>query len=164
MFVTFNTLSDDARIWIYQADRELTSTEQQLVLNKGKEFVEQWGAHGQPLTASVEVIKGYFVVISVEDYLQLPSGCSIDESVAFMHTLGTQLKVDFFDRTKVPLWIDESVQQVPLMEIKRKIKDGKIHEETLLFNTLIQKKGGLSNWIVSLKNSWLGGYLPQPAG
>ncbi|TDI67670.1 MAG: hypothetical protein E2O88_07585 [Bacteroidetes bacterium] len=161
MFVTFDTLSDEAKIWIYQAERELTSDEQQLILDMGKDFMDQWGSHGQPLTASIEVIKGYFVVISVDGYLQMPSGCSIDESVAFIRRLGEQLKVNFFDRTKVPLWINGSVQVVPLMELKQDIKDGKVHEDTQLFNTLIQKKSGLSNWVVSLKNSWLGGYLPQ---
>lgn len=163
MFVTFNTLSDEARIWIYQAERELTSDEQLLILEKGKEFLDQWAAHGQPLTASLEVLKGYFVVISVEDQVQLPSGCSIDESVAFMQGLGKQLRVDFFDRTKVPLWIDDSVQVVPLIELKQKIKNGEVDSETMLFNTMIQKKGGLSNWIVLLKDSWLGRYLPQTA-
>ncbi len=161
MYVTFNTLPDDAKIWIYQAGRELTSDEQQLILSMGKVFMGQWGAHGQPLTASIDVVKGYFVVISVDGSLQLPSGCSIDESVAFMRRLGEQLKINFFDRTKVPLWINSSVQVVPMMEIKQNIKDGKVHQETQLFNTLIQKKGGLSNWIVPLKNSWLAGYLPQ---
>jgi len=162
MFVTFDTLTDEAKIWIYQAERKLTSDEQQLVLDMGKEFMDQWGAHAQPLTASIEVIKGYFVVISVDGYLQMPSGCSIDESVAFIRRLGELLKVNFFDRTKVPLWMNGSVQMVPLMEMKQNIKDGKVHEDTQLFNTLIQKKGGLSNWVVSLKNSWLARYLPQP--
>jgi len=161
MFVTFNTLSDEARIWIYQAERELSSDEHQLVLSMGKEFMDRWGAHGQPLTASIEVLNGYFVVVSVDDYLQLPSGCSIDESVAFMRGLGNQLKIDFFDRTKVALWINDSVQVVPMKQMKQNIKDGKVHEEALLFDTLIEKKSGLSNWIIPLKNSWLGRYLPQ---
>ena len=161
MFVTFNTLSDEARIWIYQAERELSSDEHQLVLSMGKEFMDRWGAHGQPLTASIDVLNDYFVVVSVDDYLQLPSGCSIDESVAFVRGLGKQLKVDFFDRTKVALWIDDSVQVVPMIQMKQNIKDGKVPEEALLFDTLIEKKSGLSNWIIPLKNSWLGRYLPQ---
>ena len=123
MLVTFDTLSDEAKIWIYQAERELTSDEQQLILAMGKEFMDQWASHGQPLTASIDVIKGYFVVISVDGYLQIPSGCSIDESVAFIRKLGELLKVNFFDRTKVPLWMNGSVQMVPLMEMKQNIKD-----------------------------------------
>ncbi len=164
MFVSFNTLPDEARVWIYQASRALSSEEQQLILSTGKIFMDQWEAHGQPLTASIDVLEGYFVIISVDKYHQLPTGCSIDESVAFMRSLGEQLKVDFFGRSKVAIWANDSVQLVSIAEIKQNIKNGKVQEETKLFDTLVQKKAGLKNWILPLKDSWLGRYLPQTTG
>jgi hypothetical protein len=161
MFVTFDTLPDEARIWVYQSHRALTKTEQDIVLKTGQQFLDQWATHGQTLIGSIKVIEGYFVVIAVDDR-QLPSGCSIDASVALMRDLGSKLKVDFFGRTNVPLWVDQSVQVVPMQDLKEQIKRGIVSDDTLLFNTLIQDKGGLASWIVSIKNSWLARYLPQP--
>lgn len=161
MFVPFNVISNDARVWIYQASRKLTSEEYQTVISKGRQFIDNWGAHGQPLTASIEVLLDRFVIVSVDDYLQLPSGCSIDASVGFIRSLGEELQINFFDRSLVPLWKDETILMVPLTELKNQIKDGKIDADTTLINTLVQKKSELMNWFIPIKKSWLGRYLPQ---
>lgn len=161
MFVTFESISDDARIWIYQSNRKLTSEEVQLIHRTGREFLDQWETHGQPLRASMKVLDSYFLVVAVDGYQQLPSGCSIDASVAFIRELCSYLKVDFFDRTQVALWMDEKVMMVPITTLKQNLKDGSINEETLLVDTLVQKKSGLLNWLVPLRNSWLARYLPQ---
>lgn len=161
MIITFDKLPEESRIWIYQAERELTTKEQQIVLNVGKQFIDQWATHGEPLTAAIRILNGYFVVIGVDDRL-LPSGCSIDASIALMRDLGNRLQLDFFGRTNVPLMMGDEIVLVPLTELKHQIKNREISEDTLLVNTLIQNKQGLTKWIVPLKKSWLSRYLPQP--
>ena len=161
MFVPFNTISNDARVWIYQASRKLTSEESQNIVTKGRQFIDNWGTHGQPLTASIVVLEDYFLILSVDDYLQLPSGCSIDSSVGFIRSIGEELQIDFFDRSIVPLWKEGSIFLVPLTELKKEMKEGKIDADTTLVNTLVQKKGELMNWLIPIKSSWLGRYLPQ---
>lgn len=161
MFVSFDTLPDESRIWIYQAERKLSTEEQQQITALGQSFIGQWASHGQPISASLTILRDYFIVIGVDDR-QLPSGCSIDASVGFIQELGNRLKLDFFNRTRVPLWKNESVNSVPLAELKNQIKNGEISDKSLLINTLVQTKGELLNWIVPIKESWLGRYLPQP--
>lgn len=162
MFVPFDTLPDEARIWVYQAERPLTSEEENFVLSNGKKFMDQWVSHGHPLTASIKVIERSFVLIAVDDR-QLPSGCSIDASVGLLRSLGSKLKVDFFSRTNIPLWINQSVKLFALGDLKKKIKKGEVSEDTLMFNTLVQKKKELAGWIIPLKESWLARYLPETA-
>ncbi len=161
MFVSFNTLADESRIWIYQAERELNQVEQEQIRKLGREFIGQWASHGQPLQASLEILLDRFLVIAVDDR-QLPSGCSIDASVAFVREIGERLQLDFFNRTKVPLMDNQSVTVLPLTELKDQIKKGEVSEEYLLINTLVSTKGDLTNWIVPIKESWLNRYLPQP--
>ena len=160
MVVAFESLPDESRIWIYQAERELTPEEQGQITALGQDFLGQWATHGQPLHASLAILKNYFLVIGVDDR-QLPSGCSIDASVGFVREVGNRLQLDFFNRTRVPLLINDAVKTVPLNEVKDQIKHGAVSEDTLLVNTLVQQKGDLSRWIVSLKESWLGRYFPQ---
>lgn len=161
MFVPFSTISNDARVWIYQASRKITPEEYQSIVTKGRQFIDNWGTHGQPLTASIEVLEDYFLIISVDDYLQLPSGCSIDASVSFIRSIGEELQINFFDRSLVPLWKNESIVMVPLTELKQQMKEGKIDSDTTLMNTLVEKKSELANWLIPIKSSWLGRYLPQ---
>jgi hypothetical protein len=163
MFVEFDTLPGEARIWIYQAERALTSGEQDVVLATGRHFIDQWASHGAPLTASIKIFKAYFVVIGVDDRM-LPSGCSIDASAEFMRELGSKLNLDFFGRTNIPVFSQDQITLVPLSEIKHQVKNGQISQDTMLVNTLVQNKRGLEDWIVPLKSSWLSRYLPQPHG
>lgn len=163
MFVEFDKLPDEARIWVYQAERALTSDEQEVILATGRRFIDQWASHGTPLTASLKIFNGYFVVIGVDDRM-LPSGCSIDASVDFMRGLGSELSLDFFGRTNIPVFSQEQITMVPLAEIKHQVKNGQISQETMLINTLVQNKRGLEDWVVPLRSSWLSRYLPQPHG
>ena len=163
MFVEFNALPEESRVWVYQAERLLTNAEQQVVLHNARDFIDQWASHGEPITASVKIFNEYFVVIAVDDRM-LPSGCSIDASVGLMRGLGSKLNLDFFGRTNVPVFKQDQISMVPLTEIKHQIKNGQISQETRLVNTLVQNKRELKDWVIPLKSSWLSRYLPQAHG
>ena len=161
MFVPFNELPDESRLWIYQAARKLSDEEQQIIIQHSKAFIDQWTTHGQPLLGSCQVRDGFFIILAVDDR-QLPSGCSIDASVGLIRKLGEILRMDLFDRTQVPLWVEEKVITTPLKELKEGMKQGDIAPDTLLINTLVSQKEGLNDWMVPIRDSWLKRYLPQP--
>lgn len=52
MYIPFEQLSDQARIWIYQANRSLTLQEQEAVLQASKTLVATWTSHERPLQGS----------------------------------------------------------------------------------------------------------------
>ena len=167
MFIPFEELPEDARVWIYQANCPLTDEEQSHVLQQGRLFAEQWVAHGQPLHASVAVLYQHFVVIAVDEQHQLPTGCSIDSSVGFVRSVTNALQtkgssIDFFDRTLVALWRNDSVALIPLAQAKRQIADGQIPPDTLMFNNLVATKAELSErWQLPVRDAWLARYLPK---
>lgn len=167
MFIPFKELPEKARVWIYQANRPLTDEEQSHVLQQGRLFAEQWVAHGQPLHASVTVLCQHFVVIAVDEQHQLPTGCSIDGSVGFVRSLANALQakgrpVNFFDRTLIAFWTNDSVALVPLAQAKRQIADGQIPPDTLMFNNLAATKSELTErWQLPVRNAWLARYLPK---
>ena len=163
MFTTFDELTDQARIWIYQSDRQISSQEQHDILQQGQSFLSSWEAHGQPLKASLKIFHDHFLVLAVEDEVHLPTGCSIDQSVAFVKHLEAQLSLNFFNRQKVSLWQHNSVMLKELTELKEQIKAGQLDGETRIFNNLVATKGALEQWIVPIKSSWLARYLPQTA-
>src|ERR1041385_5906330 len=101
MYVKFNELPENSRIWIYQASRKLSPTEKQLAEAALQEFCESWVAHQQPLKTSFSIEHDQFIILATDEDYHLPSGCSIDSSVRALKALGSQLGGDLFDRTKI---------------------------------------------------------------
>jgi len=160
MYVNFHELPEQARIWIYQAERALDTKEQALILEAGKNFLEQWVTHGESLVGSLQIVDDYFLVVGVDDR-QLPSGCSIDASVAFVRSLGEHLNVDFFGRTNILLNTRGTLSSLPLADLKGKLRAGEIDPQTRVYNTLAAKAGELKTWLQPIQNSWLARFLPE---
>ena len=76
--VDFDQLPDDARLWIFPAERPLSESEQAQLLAVVDPFIDQWGAHAVPLTAGREMRYDRFLFVAVDQRQAGPSGCSID--------------------------------------------------------------------------------------
>ena len=81
------------RIWIYQADRELTAADKARILNKLELFTAEWKAHGRPLAAKAEVRYDRFIILMVDDAIAPPTGCSIDKSVYLLKEIEKELTI-----------------------------------------------------------------------
>ncbi|MEM9856321.1 MAG: hypothetical protein AAF843_03135 [Bacteroidota bacterium] len=160
MYIPFDDMSPQSRVWIYQSNRELSSEEQLTVGRLVQSFLDQWAAHNQALKSSFSFFYGHFLVISVDESFHQASGCSIDASVHLLKQIEEQLDISFFDRTKVAFLKDEAVFLEPISEIKSNIVEGKISDQTLTFNNLVQYKEELTtDWIVPAAESWLKRYF-----
>jgi hypothetical protein len=76
--VDFDQLPDDARLWIFPAERSLSEAEQAQLSTAVDRFIGQWGAHDVPLTAGRELRYDRFLFVAVDQRTAGPSGCSID--------------------------------------------------------------------------------------
>ena len=93
MFIDFEELPKTARVWVYQADRNLTTPEVINLTEKIQNFIAQWQAHQQALKGSVKIAHQRFIVIAVDEAFHTPSGCSIDASVHFLQALEKEFQV-----------------------------------------------------------------------
>jgi hypothetical protein len=164
MFVPFENLAGESRIWIYQSSRSLSPAEQEKAGVILETFCDQWLAHGNPLMSSYKIDHGQFLMLSVDERWSGVSGCSIDGSVKVLKGLQEQLGVDFFDRTKAAFLVENEVKIIALREIKEALSAGILSPSTLTFNTLVVTKDQLKmDWIQSLQKTWLAKYLPKTA-
>ena len=160
MLVSFDEISEKARLWVYQANRKLMSGEVELLDRELEEFVKQWAAHGSDLEASHTVMHDQFVVIAVDEAANMATGCSIDSSVHKMQELSQKLGVDFFDRTKIAFILNDEIFLESLSNLKTKVDEGIIKEETPVFNNLVKNKKELkTSWIIPAKESWMSRYF-----
>ncbi len=152
----WDTLPDNARIWIYQADRELTDAELDRCIQQLDGFMGQWNTHGTQLAAGYRIEYNQFIMLAVNESHQYASGCSIDSSVKQLRELGRDFEVDFFNRLII-VYKDKSnnIQQQAMIDFEQLLKSGELSPETIVFNNLIQTKGELTtNWETSVENSW----------
>lgn len=162
MFVPFNELSDRARVWVYQMNRQISPSEKEEMASIMESFCVQWQAHGAPLQASFDIAHHQFLILAVDENAGGASGCSIDGSVRLLKDVGAQMNVDFFDRTLVALLIDNQVSVFPLSKLKELFGSGTLNASMVTFNNLVATKAEYQqNWEVKVADSWLARYLPK---
>lgn len=160
MYIPFNQLPKDARVWIYQASRSLTNAEVEVVSPLLSQFSTEWTSHGQTLQASAQLFHNRFLVLANNEDVNSPSGCSIDASVRFVKQLEEMLNVSFFDRTQLAFLQNNTVEVVPLKAIKEKIKTGELQANSLYFDNTVPTAGQiLNNWPKPANETWLARYF-----
>lgn len=163
MFVPFENLPQNSRIWVYQANRKIEKQELTFIRQFLTTYADGWAAHGKPLKASFDIRYDRFILLAVDENFISTSGCSIDDSVRAIKEIEQKTGIGFFDRQQVAfLEANDEVEMVALHQIKEKLQQGMLKPTTLAFNNLINAKFQLQDeWIVPLSSSWLKRYLPS---
>lgn len=161
MKVELEEMPQEARLWVYQADRKLNEDEIEKLSQLTSSFLARWEAHGQPLTAAFEIRFAQFLIIAVNESLHGATGCSIDSSVQLVRQLEEILHVSFLDRSKVAYLKGEEVTLSPLPKIKAIAASGSIDRDTMVFDNSVASFGEYQNrWLKPAQDSWLKRYLP----
>lgn len=162
MYIPFSDIDFQSRVWVYQANRELTSEETGIITETLKASLDTWEAHGKPLTASGKIFEHRFIVIAVDERDELPSGCSIDKSVHWLQEIGQRMNIDFFDRSLAYVDENDHVKTIPVPKIKQAVINETILPTTTIFdNQVATKAQWMSRWKIPASNSWLSRYFTE---
>ena len=160
MLVDFNTLPEDSRIWIYQANRSFTKDEIKEISSKLDVFIENWTAHGSDLESGYKIVYKRFIVIALNQNLNIATGCSIDASVHFIQQLEKDYNVDLMDKMNVSYKQGEFIAYKPLLEFKKMAKQKAVSGNTIVFNNLVTNIAEFNeHWEVPAHESWHSRFL-----
>ncbi len=155
MYVPFENLPLESKIWIYQSNRRFTDNELNKIDAELQSFVESWAAHGTGLEASYVLKYNRFIILAVNQETQMATGCSIDKSVSFIQEIEKKYEVDLLDKMNVTFKLGEHIAHKPLIDFKKMAKDKAVSENTIVFNNLVNTIEEWSdNWEVPAKDSW----------
>jgi len=155
MLVDFNTLPEESRVWIYQANRSFSESELAELEVKLKVFIEAWTAHGKDLEAAYKIVYKRFIVMALNQDLNNATGCSIDASVHFIQELEKEYKVDLMDKMNVSYKQGEFIAFKTLLDFKKMAKDKAVSKNTIVFNNLVNNIAEFNeNWEVPASESW----------
>jgi predicted HTH domain antitoxin len=155
MYIPFEDLPEDARIWIYQSNRKFSDTEFSEIEIGLRSFLDGWAAHGTGLESSFQLKYNRFIIIAVNQEVQAATGCSIDASVEFIQSLEQKYAVELLDKMNVTFKLGEHIAHKPLLDFKKMVKDKAVTENTIVFNNLINTVQEYNeSWEVPAIDSW----------
>lgn len=155
MNISFESLPEEARVWIYPCNRSLTDDEIKNVEVRCEKFLTEWTAHGNHLEAAFKIEHKRFIILGLNEESQNASGCSIDASVHFIQTLERDFDVVLLDKMNVTFKQGDFFAYKPLAEFKKMAKDKAVTRKTIVFNNLVLNKKELETlWEVPASDSW----------
>ncbi|WP_276390873.1 ABC transporter ATPase [Eudoraea chungangensis] len=160
MLVTFDSLPDTSRVWIYQSNRAFNEEEEKEIAKALDIFIEEWTAHGSELKAAYEINYRRFIVLALDQQYASASGCSIDASVRFIQQLEEKFQIVLLDKMNVSFKQGPYITYKPLQEFKKMAKAKAISKNTIVFNNLVvNKQEYINHWEVPASESWHGRFL-----
>jgi hypothetical protein len=159
MYVDFDSLAKDSRIWIYQSIKKLSLSQINDISAILKNQISNWSSHGVELKGSFKVFYDHVVVVAVDQNFNLPSGCSIDTSSRWIKEISISLGIDLFDRS-LPYFSENKLRFAPIFEVKKFITEQKIFPHTPILNHQINSISQMeSQWKIDAKDSFLKRYF-----
>ena len=153
MVVTFDKISDDSRIWIFQSNQLISNIES--LEKKIDAFLSSWTSHGDQLMVASKIKYNLFIIIALDESCSTASGCSIDKLVNFIKNIENEHQISLLDRLDISFRDKNKISVLRLDDFKRKILEKKINNDTIVFNNLINLKSDLTdNWEIPLNRSW----------
>ena len=127
MYLPFDQLPDNSRIWVYVSPRRFTPSEQEWIQSRLKDFCDSWATHGKGMPTSFTILEEQLLVLAVDESQLGASGCSIDSSVRVLKDFERKFQINLVDQGKLTLR-DQSgqVHVLPALGIKSRIQGGEI--------------------------------------
>ncbi len=151
-----NTLPNNSKVFIFQADRILTDSDNEVIVTKMNSFLPTWATHGEELTAEFTIQDNLFLIVGNNEDKVATSGCSKDSLTHAIQFIGEKLNIDFFNRLNIAYKMKSgNFGLTNMLNFKMMMQKDEITQNTIVVNNLIETKNDLlNNWQVEVKNSW----------
>lgn len=160
MFVDFESLPKDAKVWVYPSSRKFYPNEIIEVEAKLKEFVKNWKLDDINFKASYRFLYNRFLILVADDTSSSITNADIDASVSFILTLQQEYNIELLDKMNVCFKQGEYIQYKELKDFKKLLKNKAITRKTIIFDNLITTKQDLENfWEIAIEESWYRRFL-----
>ncbi len=155
----WDTLPEDARIWVFGTGRALTPHEETRFLATVDGFLDTWNAHGQPLRAGRSWREGRFLLVGVDESSAPPSGCSIDALIRSLSELERELAVELVGHGQVFYRDSEGqIRRGSRSEVRASVDRGQVDASTPVFDLTVTRRSQVKEgaWERPAADTWVG--------
>ena len=157
-----SSLTDDARIWVFQSSIPLQGEVRTAVSSAMMRFLKDWAAHGKSLFAAFEIVYDRFIVVGVNEAMAQATGCSIDSLMRHMQGIDREHRgLDLLNRMKVAYRSGEEIMECDVNSFATMLANGEAVGSTVVFNNVVNTLGEFKTvWETTVAASWHANLLP----
>jgi hypothetical protein len=160
MFVDFEEIPEDAKVWVYPSSRKFYPNEIEALEEKVKTFVENWKEEDVTFKASYKILYNRFIVFTADDIATELSNADMDAAVSLILNLQETYEVALLDRMNVCFKQGEHVQYKDLKDFKKLLKNKALTGKSIIFDNLVNTKQDFDNyWEITIEESWYNRFL-----
>ena len=160
MFVDYNSISDEAKVWIYPSSRKFYNTEVEEVEKLLKDFIDNWKKEDETFKASYQFLYNRFLVLVAENNESTLTNADLDHSVSFIFKLQEKFDIALLDKMNVCFKQGEYVQYKELKDFKKLVKNRAVTGKTIIFDNLVNNNYDFKNfWEIPIEDSWYNRFL-----
>lgn len=140
--VSFESLPDVARVWVFGSARPLDLESAADMLRAVDEYLDGWCAHGSPLTVGRDWRENCFLTIAVDPRSSDASGCSLDALFRVFKDLERGMGTSLINRGAI-FFRDESgnVQSLDRARFAELASNASITAASVVFDTSVATLG-----------------------
>jgi hypothetical protein len=140
--VSFDSLPDSARVWIFGSDKQLSDDAATALMRDVGDHLADWKAHGEPLTVGSQLLDDRFLVVAVDQSTTGASGCSIDGLFRVLQAAQSKLGANLVGGGRL-FYRDNhgEIQCAPRADLDELRASGAITKDTVVFDTTITDLG-----------------------
>ena len=152
------TLPDGARLWVFAAERPLTPAEREALLADVDAFLDQWTAHGVPLTCARDWRYDRFLLVAVDEAAAGVSGCSIDALTRKLREHEARLRLALLDNSPVTFREGDRIARLPRARFAELAESGAVGPDTTVFDNTVATVGAVraGRWETAARDTWHG--------
>ena len=156
MRTEFSRMPGDARLWIFAAERVLTADEQRQLFDELDAFLDEWRAHGEPLSAARDLRYGQFLMVSADESTAGASGCSIDALTSVLRRVEGRLGVELANHAPVFYRDEQGVRRVTRAQFAQRAGAGEITADAIVFDNTAGRVADVreGRWERPARESW----------
>ena len=158
--IPFHKLPDTARVWIFGASEALVGEKAQTLLSAVDEYIDQWKAHGLPLTSARDWRDDRFLAIGVDQSEAHASGCSIDGLFRVLQRLEGSLGTSLVGGGRIFYRSNGAIVCVSRGDFTTHAAAGRVVSDTPVFDTTVTSAAAYrSAFERPASSSWHGALL-----
>lgn len=158
--IDISQLDDHARMWLFAISPALDETRSLQLLDRVDHFLDDWAAHGVPVTSARELLHRSFLAVAVDERSET-SGCSIDRMFGLLRQFEHDLGVSILDANRVFVrHADGRIEALSRADFRNR---GDLH--TTIFDTTAERLTEIrsGHWIRRASEAWPGKLLTAQA-
>jgi hypothetical protein len=151
-----STMADNAKAWVYTSEKEFIESDVNTIVELSEVFLSQWDSHGKLVKGTIQIIENRFIAIFADTQDDTMCGRAQDASVMLIKELEQVIGKQLMNRMLVAYDSPNGIEVLDFNDLRAKIKQGEVAEDTNFYNGLITSKYEfITSWKTPIKGSWI---------